>query len=292
MATIAELRARTVRLLEGSPVEERPAVDTLGAAFAFNATSLTVSTAAMWRRGDYAQLPDGELVLLLVESPSGVWTVSRAERGSTTPASGSVASGSRIVKNPPFPTVDVDQAVEDVIGNDLWPKVWIPHADEVTFAAADHLYDLPANVLTVDRVYQVKNDQVFYFPSGWWDWEQNVDPAVSATSGALRVAQVKWSDVVVYYLGRKRPTVAGVADITDEIAAVIPWGAARNLTMGRSAAGKVDPSQNERMDRGDVARDYRLFALEFDRRVDQLSRKLTLEVRPDPRFRPRVRRSW
>lgn len=292
MATLADLRERTLRLLVGGPIEERPAVDTINnsGVVSAGATSFDVSTADLWRQGDQVEFEDGEIATVTGRALSTL-TVIRGQRGTTATEH---ADGGRIIKNPVFPIVDVDQAIEDVITGDLWPKVWAWSKGTVTWVQGDSVYDLPADVLKVDVVYQLPSDESMWrpLPSGWWDVEQQIHGDVVTNQAMLRLAKVFYSGQPVYYIGRKRPTFAGIADISDEVANLIPWGAARNVLAARGPALRSDPSQNVRTDDGAVARDYRIMALEFDRRVDQLHRKLYQEVRPDPRFRPRMRRSW
>lgn len=290
MATLADLRERTLHLLYGAPTEERPPVDTLESNITSGSTSLDVNNPDLWKVGDYVEFPDGELAVI-VSQTGPTETVLRAQWG-TTAASHSI--GDVIRKNPPYPISAVDQAIEDVITNDLWPKVWMWSRGTVTWSAGDHVYDLPADVLEVDVVYQLPADEKIWkpFPTGWWDVEQQIHTDVATNSSMLRIANVFYSDQPIYYIGRQRPTFAGIADISDEVATTIPWGAARNMVAGRGAGLRLDPSQNVRTDDGAITRDYRVLALEFDRRVDQLHRKLYQEVTPSPRWRPRMRRSW
>lgn len=291
MATLSALTTDTLNMLYGASQAERPQEDTLSGAFAQAATSMPVTTTALWGRGDYAEFDDGEIVICAADAAAGTVTVRRAQRGSTDVAHD---SGDTILKNPLFPIVDVQQQITDVITHELWPHVWTWYQGTVTYSSGDHLYDLPANVSEVDLVYQIDADTKVWkpIPPSQWDTERQIDTAVAANSIILRVREV-WDDTAtVYYTGRLRPTVAGLGSMSDAVASLIPWAAKAKIVASRPTPVQYDPAGNVRRDLGGGTRDYRLLRAEFEYQRDQLRRTLLSEVRREPRFRARQRRRW
>ena len=293
MATLAGLTTDTLNMLYGMSQAERPQEDTITADLAQAATTMSVATTNLWKRGDYAEFSDGEVVICAADASAGSVTIRRKQRGSSDVAH---TSGDAMIKNPLFPIVEVQQQITDVVARELWPHVWTWTKGTVTWAAGDHMYDLPANVDEVDLVYQVDADTKVWkpFPTEWWDTERQIATLVSANNIVLRLRQTYDSTATIYYTGRLRPTsdTAGLAAMSDDVASLIPWAAKAKIVAGRPSATQYDPAGNVRRDGGGTTRQYRLLRAEFEYQRDQLRRRLLLEVRRVPRFRSRQRRRW
>lgn len=293
MATLASLVQDTLNLLYGAiPLLTRPEEDVLNGLITSGATSLTPTTTAMWKRDDLAEFqPDGELVIFAADS-AGATTVRRAQRGTTAAAQ---ADGDTMVKNPHFPIIDVQRAVNQTIRNDLFPHVWTWHQDTLTWTAGDYLYDLDAYVVEVVEVYQfnLNSDGRFHpVPNSWWDYEQQINTAVATNTGLFRIAKVFDADATVYYTAKRRPDAADIANFSSEIADLIPWAAAGKMMATRGAQVSLDAARSRHDESNRETSYYRTFMAEFLRMRDALNLILRDEVREEPRFRPRYRRRY
>lgn len=290
MTDLATLTDETLNLLYGAGITERPDEDTITSSPAAGDPTITFATDAMWKRGDYAEFDDGEIVILAADA-SGATAVRRAQRGST--AAGHT-SGARVVRNPLFPIVDVQRRIQTVIRTELWPHVWSWHQGSVTWVTGDHIYDLPQYIEEVDLVYQVSLDGFRWQPisTGDWEVERQIDTTVATNSNMLRLRSIHFESQDVLYIGRRRPHVDDLANLSDEIAAIIPFGAAATAIAARPSPLQVDASRNKRAGERDMVRTYQLLRSEFETKRDQLRRQLLNEVKRERRFVPRSRRTW
>lgn len=297
MATIADLVLRTEEILYGTGLWERPDEDvTTGALANTSATSLTVSGANMWKRGDYLEFVpvDGSVdeVCYVAANSSGTLTIRRGQRNSTAAAQG---SGDVIRRNPAFTRVAIGQKIEHVVNNQLWPHVWSWHSDTLTFAAGDQLYDLDPYVEDVVRVYQanINSDGTFApIDNGRWDVVRQVNTAVSANSNLLRLDWVWDENSTVYYEGKRRPNYADLANIDDRLADLVPYGAAAHLLYDRAPQVDMSSKRSGRSGGGANASYGQLFDARFNEMVDQYRRQLLGEVPEEPKFRHRYARRW
>lgn len=291
MTTLALLTDDVYGILYGVGRAERPAEDTLAAQFLTASTSLTPTTTTMWKRGDYAEFTDGELVIFAADS-AGATVVRRGQRGTT---AADHASGDVIARNPTFPIYEIQRLINQVVRNDLWPNVWTWELDSLSYTNADTTYDLGDYIEEVTTVYQynLNSDGRFYpLDQTYWDVERNIAAAAGAASGnLLRLRHVIDEDATVYYTAKRRPDPSDLSNMSDEVAELVPWAVAGKLEGQRSAAVRHRPETGamERME-GGLFRDYRGFMSEFIRMRKQLNTKLVREVPSAPKFRARRRR--
>ncbi len=292
MTTLSALVDDCFGILYGVGRAERPKEDILDGAILSGAVSLTPTTAALWKRDDYAEFAaDGELFIFAADS-AGATTVRGAQRGTT--AAGH-ADGAVMYRNPTFPRYEIERLINQVVRNDLWPNVWTWEVASLSYINADTTYDLGDYIEDVATVYQydLDSDERFYpLDQTMWDVERQVNAAAGAAAGnLLRLIRVKDESETVYYTAYRRPDPADLANMSDEVAELIPWAVAGKLEGERSAAVRHRPqtSTTERME-GGLFRDYRGFMSEFLRMRKQLNTKLAREVPKAPRFRARRRR--
>lgn len=291
MTTLSALVDDCYGILYGVGRAERPKEDTCGV-LTNSGTSATMGTATMWKRDDYAEFAtDGELMIFAADA-SGATTVRRGQRGTT---AASHLADAVVYRNPTFPRYEIERLITQVVTNDLWPNVWTWEASSLSYVSADTTYDLGAYIEDVVTVYQydLNGDSRFYpADQNWWDVERNINASAGATSGnLLRLRHVQDETETVYYTAKRRPDAADLANMSAEVAELIPWAVAGKLEGQRSAAvrHRPDTSATERME-GGLFRDYRGFMSEFLRMRKQLNTKLSLEVPTAPRFKARQRR--
>jgi hypothetical protein len=291
MTTLSALVDDCYGILYGVGRAERPKEDVLAAQFLTASTSVTPTTVALWKRDDYAEFTDGELIILAADS-AGATVCRRAQRGTT---AADHASGAVIYRNPTFPRYEIERLITQVVNNDLWPNVWTWKADSLAYVNADTTYDLGAYIEDVVTVYQYNlNAEGRFYPleQNAWDVELNINAAAGAASGnLLRLRRVQDEDETVYYTAKRRPDSADLANMSDEVAELIPWAVAGKLEGQRSASTRHRPATGltERVE-GGLFRDYRGFMSEFLRMRKQLNTKLVKEVPTAPKFRARRRR--
>ena len=291
MTTLALLTDDVYGILYGVGRAERPKEDTCGV-LTDSGVSATMGTDALWKRDDYAEFAtDGELMIFTADA-SGATTVRRGQRGTT---AASHLADAVVYRNPTFPMYEIKRLINQVVRNDLWPNVWSWEAASLSFVNSDTTYDLGDYIEDVVTVYQydLNSDSRFYpLDQTMWDVERQINAAAGAASGnLLRLLRVQDEDETVYYTAKRRPDPADLANMTDEVAELVPWAVAGKLEGQRSAATRHRPgtSTTERME-GGLFRDYRGFMSEFLRMRKQLNTKLTLEVPTAPKFRARRRR--
>ena len=290
MATLAALTDSVYNLLYGLAQQQRPYEDTIDGAFAQGAATLTVDIEASWKRGDYAEFDDGELIIFGADA-SGATAVRRAQRGTT-----DVAHDDEdvILKNPEFPRSSIDTLVEEVIDTDLWPKVWSWHNGTIPFQTADSTYDMPQYIEDIVMIYQydLDNDERFYpLDRNWWNTERQISATVSTNKNLLRLRHVANEAAAVYYTGKRSPAFADVANLSTDIEKLIPWAVLGKLSQAGALRERMDPPRQSRdRDSGDAGRDFRGYMSEFLRLRKQLASVLKLDVREERIYRPRRRR--
>ena len=300
MATLSGLVDDVYTMLYGVAQAERPQEDTLATAVSDSSdTTWRFTTTTMWKRGDYAEAADtsGEIVIMTEDHPSGSdVTVRRGQRG-TTKAS-SYSSGQVFYKNPTFPRFEIERLINQVVRNDLWPDVWSWHKDTLSFVAGTYVYALDQYVEDVVAVYQYdlsSDGRLWPLPRTWWDVERQVATTVATNSLALRIRTVKDEASTVYYTAKRRPDPNDLANMSDEVAELVPWAVVGKLGAGDRAAAVRHNPQRDRSDQteGGPFRDYRGFMAEFLRMKNDLNKKLRTEVPQERIYRPkRRRRAW
>jgi hypothetical protein len=296
MATLAALTNDVLNMLYGVVQVERPTEDTqVTATFTNAATEVELSTPALWKRGDYAEADDGDVIILAEDHPaaSSTVTVRRSQRGST--ATEHLAASAVWSKNPPFLRTQIERFINETVRSDLWPKVWTWHNGTVTYTDGDSTYDLPQYIEDVVVVYQYdlsSDEKLHPMQRGHWSVERQIDTNVSTNQNLLRLRQPYDSDYTVYYTGKRRPDPSDLANMSDEVAQLIPWAVAAKLMAGvRSAPQRFDPPRRDRdSTEGGTFRDYRGLLTEFIRQRNALNVKLMNEVKPDKSYVPRPRR--
>ncbi len=294
MATLATLVDDCYGILYGIGAAERPAEDLINGALAQGAVSVTMDTDSMWKRGMYAEFAtDGELIIFAADA-SGATAIRRAQRGTTDVAQ---ADNSIVYRNPTFPRYEIERLISQVIQNDLWPNVWSWHQDTVSFVSADFMYPLDQFIEDVATVYQadLNSDNRFYpFKPSWWAVENQIDSTVATNGGLLRLRTVRDEAATVFYTAKRRPDPADIANMSDEVAELIPWAVAGKLEGQRTIATRSRPhTDNADRIEGGPFRDYRGFMGEFIRMRKELRTRLDKEVPTAPRFQPRQRRrAW
>lgn len=286
MATLASLTTDVLNRVYGTGIVERPAEDTLNGAINSSVTALQVDTEAMWKRGDFAEFPDNNEIVIFAADASGSTTIRRAQRGTT---AASQSDGAVMVKNPPFPRVDIQNVINEVIDHELWPKVWTWHQGTVSWSTGTHTYALPAYIEDVARMYQHDLDgatRFHDFPRSWWDVERQQPAGIAANNLALRLSRVRDEAATVYYVGKRKPDAADIANQSDEVARLVVLGALMKLEPYlRQYAKNHNPTRRDRDEDSDTFRTFRGFGAEFLRARDTLNRRLRLEVPQERVFR-------
>lgn len=283
MTTQAILEQAVLNLLYGQELVERPLEDRINGALANGTTEAVVfDTPAMWDTDDLVEYKvDGEVTRLISDTVQ-----KRAQLGTT---GASKLDNAEVVKNPPFPLVDVRRALKEVVLVDLWPNVWTWVTDTLAASSSDRQYDLDEFVEEVVLVYQenIGSDERFRpLPPHWWDVERVVEATVATNSNLLILHHVYDFDETVYFTAKRRPdfSSAGFTAMSDEIAAMIPWAAAAKLLLSKSGQIKNAAARTQKDD-GAIERSYARFMGEFVRMRDAYSRQLMGEVREDRRWR-------
>lgn len=299
MATLSDLVDQTYDLLYSQAQVERPAEDTLSTTVTDDAdVEWRWSTETMWRRGVYAEAADtaAELVIMAEDHPSGAdITVRRGQKGTTAKVAG-YSAGDVFYKNPRFRRPVVERMIKQVVLNEMWPHVWSWHQGEVTFSSGDYTYSMPQYVEDVVHVFQVNiNGDGTFNPidRDLWDVERQIDSDVATSKGLFRLRFVHDEAATVYYTGKRRPHPDDLANLDDQLANMVPWGAAGKLMATQYAPKRLNPARSDK-DRveGGERRDYQGLMSEFLRMRSDYARQLKLEVRPELKFRPRRRVAW
>lgn len=297
MTTLADLVDDCYNLLYGTVQAERPTEDTLASGLAEGAEEITMTTPLLWKRGDYAESPAGELLIFTEDHPtSGSATVRREQRG--TESTAPYGAGVVMHRNPTYPRKVIERFVNQVVRNDLWPHVWTWHRDSLSFVSGETAYPLDDYIDEVVRVYQydLNSDGRFYpLDRNAWDVERVIDGTLVGASSILRLRTVFDESETVYYTAKRRPAVADLANLDDEIAELVPWAVVGKLSPGARAVARRHTPATDRGEEAEGAeyRDYRGFMSEFVRMRKALNLKLSKDVPPLVKFRPRRRgRTW
>lgn len=292
MTTLAALTQSTLNRLYGAELVERPLEDRINGAIANGTTEVVAfDTPAMWDPDDFVEYRvDGEITRLVSDTVQ-----KRGQRGTT---AASKLDNAEVTKNPPYFIVDVQEKIEEVVRGDLWPHVWTWHRDSLSATETDFMYDLDEYVTEVVLVYQenIDADEKFRsLPPGWWDTERQIDATVATEGSLLILRRVYDYDETVFYLAKRRPHVDDLANMSDELADLIPWAAAAKMLAGRGGQVKAAASRSNKDQEGGYLQVYRGWMSEFIRMRDELHRALMSEVREDRRWRGPQRnfvRSW
>lgn len=293
MADLDTLCDATLNILYGRGYWERPVEDTLSAAIAdASTTTMTPTTPAMWKRDDLCEFPATDEVVRVAADATTTATIRRGQLGTTAAAQ---ADGSVMVKNPPFPRFLVKAEIEAAVRGEFWPHVWTWHRDSFSFTPGQATYELDDYIDAVVLVYQEDldgNGQFHPLHPGWFDVERQIEAATNKRW--LIVHQVYDKDSDVYFVAKRKPHPDDLANVSDEIADMIPLVSAARL-MNKRPAGIRNSQPRSKLDGDQIMRDYRAMIAEFLRQRDQLRHSLMEEVRPDMRWRPPTRafrRSW
>lgn len=295
MVTLATLADQTYDLLYGAGPMERPQED-VGTLASAAATALTgLGRTPLWKVGDYAEFTDnGEVIIFTTDASAGAATVRRAQRGTT----GLTHTGVVMRKNPLYPRYLIERMVNQTV-RAMWPTVWSWHKDTVTVVSQDSTYTLDQYIEDVVEVYQydLNNDERYHqvHPDGWRVIRQ-VDIGLATTGNLLRIASVPDFDETVYYTAKRRPHPDDLANLSNELADLVPWMAAAECVYARGQAETYSPTHQSgaRISAGNTAaaraQTWEGFYL---RKLSERRDQLLLEV-PKPRqWSPkRVRQSW
>jgi len=156
----------------------------------------------------------------------------------------------------------------------------------LTWTSGDTTYNLDQYVEKVVRMYQydINSQNRFHpLPPSWWDVERQVNSTVSTNSNLLRVRRVFDETVTLYYTARRRPNSADLANLSAELAHVVPHGAAALVAEGAMMRERIDPTRG-RNEEGGSARDARSHTARFFIARDQVRALLRDEVPVDRRF--------
>lgn len=302
MASLASIIFDTEEMLYGMARVERPDEDTVGSGgIDGSATTLPVSTVAMWKRGDFVEVAAaagavGEIMVAAADGAAGNVTVRRAQRGSTAAVA---AAGDVLRRNPLFPRTVLARFVEEVVAGELWPHVWYRSNRTLTYTANDRTYPLDAADVDVISVYQYDvdgNQEFIPLHRGAWDVRE-VDTTVAASGRLLLLSTPPSVSDTVYYTARTRPTFAGISSIPEQVAAMIPWAVCGKVLGGtRSSAWRFDPNRQglPEVQDGGPSRDWRFFTTEFLRMRAEETRRLRVEERAVAQrvYRPSRPRRW
>jgi hypothetical protein len=294
MTTLAALVDDCYGMLYGSAQAERPREDTLVNLVSDDAdVTWEFTTPAMWKRDDYAEAADtaGEIVIMTTDHPAATndVTVRRGQRGTTAKVAG-YSAGDVFYKNPNYPRYEIERLINQVVRSELWPDVWTWHQDTLSFVSGDTTYNLDQYVTEVTSVYQydLNSDGKFHpLPRTWWSYERQINTAVSTNSNLFRLYAVHDEAETVYYTAKRRPHPDDLANMSDELAELVPWAVVGKLQPGRGVAKRSRPKSSQDDSEGGALRDYRGFMAEFLRMRKQLKLVLMDEIPAELVFKPR-----
>lgn len=265
MATLAGLILDIEEMLYGMAEVENPPEDTATAANAA-ATTITVAHQNMWHKDDQGEFvgADGAVGEIVRVSSDPTTTSVAVRRGQRQTTAATWASGSVIRKNPKYPRVAIQRAIEDVIRLDLsvGNGVYLHTNRTLTPVDGDHTYEMNANDFDVVHMWQVIDSEPKPIQSGFWRVVPLTDSSLSSTGRAIRLFRFYDIASTVRYVAKTQVTTT-YADIPDDLAAVIPWFACARLLGGtRVGAFRYDPNRQgmaESQESG-PSRDWRYFA--------------------------------
>lgn len=302
MASLADLILQIEDKLYGMASVERPAEDVIDANMTDSVTSMTITNDNLWERNNYAEFAPsdgsvGEVVILGADLTGSVATVRRSQRDTTAVAH---TSGDVIRKNPKYTRRMIEREIEALVRTSLWPRVWYKTERTLSWDPSDFVYDLDDADFDIIQMYQydIQSDgHLRQFPRGWWDVLPQVATGISTTGHALKLNKTFDDVEPVYYTALTKPNMTDIANMSDEIADLIPWGVTGRLLGGvRTAPFRHDPNRAGVMEShdGGAARDWRFFENVFQLMLDQENRRLRYEERSYRQkvYRPRRPRIW
>lgn len=299
MATLATLTQDVYNMLYGMAQVERPAEDTLSTLVTDDAdVEWRFATPTLWNRGDIAEdQAAGELVYITEDHPSAAdVTVRRGQRGTTAKVAG-YAAGDVFYKNPVYTRQDIERFINETIDNDLWPNVWMWGEHSFSFSSGDTTYEMPANCGDVAQVYQYdlgSSSRLYPIDTRLWEYQGLLNSAVSTNQNFLRLRRVHDETATVYVTYKQKPLSSAIDDLSDEVAAMIPYRVVGKLLAGvriapsRTAPGRSSPVVNT--SDSQLYRDFAAYDVLFRQMRKQEWNRLTKQVPVQRRFRSR--RVW
>lgn len=245
---------------------DRPWEDTGSAA---NATStITGVSTGDWVEGDIGEfLEDGDTFWVRSET-GGTITAQRSYDGST----GAAHTTARILKNPRYRFNEITNAIESVIQDQLWPKVWKKVGDTVTPAPTTTVwYDLAADaraLISVNQRYGTGDARLMFYGLRHGNYrvifERNLPTALVTSGVGLQFPDGfahATNTVNVDYAAKITDTVvtSNYSDLTDGDAVVeaIIFGAISHLESALENRKPRKPRQDRETLRGAALYDRR-----------------------------------
>ena len=187
--TLATAVTDTRRVLQDEPVSDSFSTAPTGT----TGTSIVVGTTGLWTTGDVMEFSlDGEQALVTDDSSDPTLTIVRAHNETT---AGTHTTAERILKNPTYGTVEIQEALNFVLDYETWPQVF--QFDTTTFTPDPGntiMYDLPADYeMAVDLVQEGASLEDLRRIG--FEERLNVPTAISTTLKALRVTSWPRTDV-------------------------------------------------------------------------------------------------
>lgn len=293
MATLATLTDDVFDMVYGMTLIERPQEDTLTSAVSGTTdTTFQFDNNVLWKRGVYAEdASAGEIVIMAADQASSSdVTVRRGQNGTT--AAASYAIGDVFYKNPPYPRYRVERFINETIDSNLFPNVWMWGETTLSFVSGDTTYEMPTNCGDVARVYQydLNSDGKLYPIDGTlWEFESVVASGISTNENFLRLFRVKDEAATVYVTYKQIPDSSAISDLSDNVAAMVPWAVCGKLLAGtrlvptRTAPGRATPVANQ--SGSQLISDYGAFDTVFRRMRKDEKLRLNKEVPLQKRFR-------
>jgi hypothetical protein len=290
MATIGDLTLDTLDMLYGSGQAERPVEDTLTT----NVSSTTdvtwqFDTSALWKRGDRAERwhgdgTAGEMVVMAEDHPSGSDVTVRRGQIQTTPATHSL--GSVFLKNPPYPLIKVQRAIQQVVDLDLSPDIFYRSTRSVTPVTTTHYYELADEDFDVEMMYQFDLNATTNknpFPSGWWEVVTDVDTSMVTSGRILRLYRWYSDTDDIYYTARSKYMFTDLANIPAEVADIVTWGAVARILATSAPSKRIDPARSSALAQGEEANqlytDAEYYRAQFERMKGMYRRRLIADKR-------------
>jgi hypothetical protein len=249
--SLASVTLDTLELLYGTGVHERPAQDVLTTAVSSDTdTTFHFQHPSLWEKDDYAEYwaGDGTVGEVVIFADKHDNTAGQVRRGQLrTTAAASYSSGDTWLKNPPYPVVAVQRAINQVVDTMLRPDVWMRTHRELDYTAGTRYYELAAADYEVERVYQYDlNSATNYqeLDQHQWDVLTDLDTDMVSSGRALILRTVFDSSAKVHYTAKTKPTAAAITSLPDDLGDMISWGAAFLLSSQRVQPLRHDPKRS------------------------------------------------
>lgn len=114
-------------------------------------STITGATTGYWVKGDIGEFIDDGDTFMVISETGGTITATRSYDGST----GAAHTSKRVLKNPRYRFNEITNAIESVIQDQLWPKVWKKVADTITPSSTATWYDLASDARGLINVRQL-----------------------------------------------------------------------------------------------------------------------------------------